>query len=125
MVFETTIKYIEGDDFETIEINKSYTQEQAIEWKTRTISGWYDAIVCTDSDDTLPEPLNDIMNNLNPDSEEQSNYKVDIIKFVIEMQNKYEQTNYKVDIIKFVIEMQNKYEQKNTSLTIHECKIEK
>jgi hypothetical protein len=112
MVFVTTITYISSDETNTNEITESPSLYMASKWKHKTISLWYSVIVGTDSDNhyDLPDSLNDIMNNLDADSEEECNYKIDIIKFVIEMQNKYE----------------NKYGKKNnTSITISEIEIKK
>jgi uncharacterized protein YfbU (UPF0304 family) len=92
MVFVTTITYVSPDETNTIEITESPSLYMASKWKHKTISSWYSVIVGTDPDNNyeLPKSLNDIMNNIDEDSEEECNYKVDIIKFVIEMQNKYE-----------------------------------
>jgi hypothetical protein len=95
MVFETTIKYTGPDENNTIEVTESPSQYTAFKWKRKTVSSWYGVIVGTDPDNDyeLPEPLNNIMNKLEDNCEEKCNYKIDIIKFVIEMQNKYEKTN--------------------------------
>jgi hypothetical protein len=107
MVFVTTITYTGPSGSNTMEINESPTREQAIEWKYYRITSYYKKIVGIDDDHyyVLPETLNDIMSSLNVKSEDE--------------------INYKVEIIKFVIEMKNKYMEKNTSFTISDSEIKK
>jgi hypothetical protein len=108
MVFSTTITFIGPSGSNTIEINESPTKELANEWKKLSISSWYASLVGVKYDGdqfdyVLPEQLNDIMNYLNGD----------------------EEINYQIDIINFVIEMKKKYMKKNTMFTISECEIKK
>jgi hypothetical protein len=93
MVFETTIKYTGVDGYSTIEINESPTKEKVNKWIHSRVVYYYNTIVGTDDDNryVLPTPLNNIMNMFDGDDVDECNYNVDIIKFVIEMQNKYEQ----------------------------------
>jgi hypothetical protein len=93
MVIVTTITYIGVGGYNTIEINESPTEEKANKWIHSRVVYYYKTIVGTDDDNcyVLPNPLNNIINNFDNDDKDEDNYKVDIIKFVIEMQNKYEQ----------------------------------
>jgi hypothetical protein len=103
MVFETTIKYTSVDGYSTIEINESPTEEKAKKWVHHRVVYYYKLLVGVDDNNcyVLPNLLNNIMNNLDDNDDK-------------------DEDNYKIDIIKFVIEMQNKYEKKRTIFTIHE-----
>jgi hypothetical protein len=92
MVFETTIKYTRVDGYSTIEINESPTKEKANKWVHSRVAYYYNTIVGIDDNNcyVLPNSLNNIINNFDDDDKDVNDYKVDMIKFVIEMQNKYE-----------------------------------
>jgi hypothetical protein len=92
MVFVTTITFIGPCGSNTIEINESPTKELANEWKDNQVAKYYEILVGSNNNLFLAPQLYDISLKLKDDKEE-SCFKIDIIKFVLEMKNKYMKTN--------------------------------
>ena len=86
--------FVGSDGNRTIEINESTTKEWAEKKRTKQLERWYDILVQLPNESyDLPSFLYDIVSKTN--DEEECDFQLDMIKFTLEMKNKYSKPNVK------------------------------